>query len=184
MKDEKIKKLVFKLLDPEKNFLELLPDSPGNYIIALNHFASLPKVSISPVLNQYYYNGCYYDVIYTGISKISLKKRDYKQHFAGNNSGRSTLRKSLGSLMGLKKIPRDKNNPLNGKTKFSEADENNLSEWMRHNLLLFFREEENVTSIEAIEKDLINFYNPPLNIKTNNNTINEDFRKLLKELRK
>lgn len=184
MKDEKIKKLVFKLLDPEKNFLELLPDSPGNYIIALNHSATLPKVSISPVLNQYYYNGCYYDVIYTGISKKSLNKRDYKQHFAGNNSGGSTLRKSLGSLMGLKKIPRDKNNPFNGKTKFSETDENKLSEWMRHNLLLFFREEENVTSIEEIEKYLINFYNPPLNIKTNNNTINEDFRKLLKELRK
>lgn len=50
--------------------------------------------------------------------------------------------------------------------------------------VVVFREEENVTSIEAIEKDLINFYNPPLNIKTNNNTINEDFRKLLKELRK
>lgn len=39
--------------------------------------------------------------------------------------------------MGLKKIPRDKNNPFNGKTKFSETDENKLSEWMRHNLLLF-----------------------------------------------
>ena len=74
MKDEKIKKLVFKLLDPEKNFLELLPDSPGNYIIALNHSATLPKVSISPVLNQYYYNGCYYDVIYTRISKKVLRR--------------------------------------------------------------------------------------------------------------
>ena len=59
------------------------------------------------------------------LVKKSLKKRDYKQHFAGNNSGGSTLRKSLGSLMGLKKIPRDKNNPFNGKTKFSETDETN-----------------------------------------------------------
>lgn len=86
--------------------------------------------------------------------------------------------------MGFKKIPRDKNNPFNGKTKFLEVDENKLSEWMKHNLLLFFREEKNVINIEEIEKELINSYNPPLNIKMNNNTINEDFRELLKELRK
>lgn len=65
-----------------------------------------------------------------------------------------------------------------------EVDENKLSEWMKHNLLLFFREEKNVINIEEIEKELINSYNPPLNIKMNNNTINEDFRELLKELRK
>lgn len=184
MKDETIKNLVFKQLNPEKNLLESLPDSPGNYIVALKNSAKLPEVRINPVLSQYHYNGCYYDIIYTGISKISLRNRDYKQHFVGNNSGVSTLRKSLGSLMGFKKIPRDKNNPSNGKTKFSEVDEYNLSEWMKCNLLLFFRAETNVLNIEEIEKELINFYNPPLNIKTNKNTINEDFRKLLKELRK
>lgn len=184
MKGEKIKKLVFRMLNPDKDLFEFLPDTSGNYIIALKHSAKLPKVSIGPALCQYCYNGCCYDVIYTGISKKSLKNRDYKQHFAGNNSGKSTLRKSLGSLMGFKKIPRDKNNPFNGKTKFLEVDENKLSEWMKHNLLLFFREEKNVINIEEIEKELINSYNPPLNIKMNNNTINEDFRELLKELRK
>ena len=44
-----------------------------------------------------------------GISTVSIRKRDYQQHFIGNNAGKSTLRKSLGSLMGFPKIPRDKN---------------------------------------------------------------------------
>lgn len=73
MKGEKIKKLVFRMLNPDKGSLEFLPDSSGNYIIALKHSAKLPKVSIDPALSQYCYNGCCYDVIYTGICKKVLK---------------------------------------------------------------------------------------------------------------
>lgn len=63
MKGEKIKKLVFRMLNPDKGSLEFLPDSSGNYIIALKHSVKLPKVSIGPALSQYCYNGCCYDVI-------------------------------------------------------------------------------------------------------------------------
>ena len=86
--------------------------------------------------------------------------------------------------MGFPKIPRDKNNPDNGKTKFNENDEERLSQWMRENLLLFYsvenREQE---QIENLEKKLINDYNPPLNILGNNNPINKEYRALLKRLR-
>lgn len=47
MKGEKIKKLVFRMLNPDKGSLEFLPDSSGNYIIALKHSVKLPKVNRS-----------------------------------------------------------------------------------------------------------------------------------------
>lgn len=43
MKDEKIKKLVFKLLDPEKNFLELLPGFSRKLYYCIKPFCYLAK---------------------------------------------------------------------------------------------------------------------------------------------
>ena len=121
----------FKLFNPQTMKASDLPDCPGNYLVVLaNESSRLPDVGIEPVYTKTEHNGMYYDVIYTGISTDSLRKRDYKQHFTGNNAGVSTLRKSLGSLMGMKKIPRDAGKPENGKTKFSENDEICLSNWM------------------------------------------------------
>jgi hypothetical protein len=109
----------------------------------------------------------------------SLRTRDYRQHFIGNNAGRSTLRKSLGVLFGYKLIVRD-NNPSNGKTKFEQTDESKLSDWMRQNLLMFFLP---TTNYAVTEIALINHFNPPLNLKDNHNSINADFRKLLSNMR-
>ncbi len=174
----------FKLFDPMKDCNSILPNLPGNYFIVLRTTSQLPPIEVSPEFHYIDYNNSHYPIIYTGISNISIRKRDYHQHFIGNNAGRSTLRKSLGSLMGFSKIPRDKNNPDNGKTKFNENDEEILSQWMRENLLLFYsienREQE---QIKNLEKELINDYNPPLNILGNNNPINKEYRALLKILR-
>ena len=41
--------------------------------------------------------------------------------------------------MGLSKIPRNAGDPENGKTKFNDDDEAQLSLWMAANLLLFFK---------------------------------------------
>ncbi len=147
----------------------------GNYIICLRKNAKLPKVSITPILTSF--EGL--EVVYTGIASISLRTRDYRQHFKGNNAGRSTLRKSLGALFGYKQIPRDKD-PNSGKTKFNEQDEGRLSEWMHSNLIMFTFPTTNFINIEI---KLINHFNPPLNLKNSKNYINSDFRQLLSNLR-
>lgn len=87
-------------------------------------------------------------------------------------------------MMGFPQIPRDKNSPQNGKTKFGPQDEETLSAWMKENLLLFYK---TCTSKEKIEEDETAYilrYNPPLNIMNNHNEENRLFRKRLSELRR
>lgn len=163
------------LFDPLADLESSIADSSGNYLLCLRPKAKLPKVSITPTLTTF--NGL--QVIYTGIARGSLRSRDYRQHFRGNNAGRSTLRKSLGVLLGYKLIPRD-NDPNTGKTKFGIADEMELTSWMCDNLLMFTLPTSNFDSFEI---KLINHFNPPLNLKDNHNSINADFRQLLSSLR-
>lgn len=165
----------FRLFDPQKNNSGDLPDNPGNYIVCLKKGAKLPDIG-EPYVMESYKN---LKVIYTGISGSSLRKRDYRQHFMGNNAGRSTLRKSLGSMFGYPKIPRDRD-PNTGKTKFGEIDEAKLSEWMHSNLVLFFMSNPEPNTLED---ELIKKFNPPLNLSKNKSSINKSFRKRLSGLR-
>jgi len=153
-----------------------IANSSGNYVLCLRANSFLPSVSIKPTMTKFQ---CL-EVIYTGIASGSLRTRDYRQHFKGNNAGRSTLRKSLGVLFGYQQIPRDKE-PTTGKTKFRDEDEEMLTVWMCNNLIMYFLPTSN---FESTEKILINHFNPPLNLKDNHNLINIDFRKLLSQLRK
>lgn len=165
----------FELFDFEKHNSEHIPDNPGNYIVCLKKGSKLPDIGVSCTMKTYKE----LNVIYTGIAGKSLRKRDYKQHFTGNNAGSSTLRKSLGSMFGYPKIARDKD-PSNGKTKFNETDEIKLSEWMKSNLVLYFKSN---SSPDELENELISELNPPLNLSKNSNIINLQFRKRLSELR-
>ena len=166
----------FQLFDPTKNSAEQIPDNPGNYIVCLRKGSNLPHVGIEFETKPY--QGL--QVIYTGIAGKSLRKRDYRQHFTGNNAGSSTLRKSIGSLFGYSKIARDKNAD-NGKTKFNLSDEIKLSDWMMKNLILYFKTNSDP---DGLENELISSLNPPLNLSKNKNFINLEFRKNLFELRK
>jgi len=161
--------------DPKLDDEIKIDDSPGNYILCLRKNAKLPTVSVSPILTKF--DG--QNVIYTGIASGSLRTRDFRQHFKGNNAGRSTLRKSLGVLFGYNLIPRDKD-PNTGKTKFKLKDEQELTDWMLENIIMFFLP---TTDFNSIEIKLINHFNPPLNLKDNHNDINADFRRLLSSLR-
>ena len=161
--------------DPSNDVDSKIVDKAGNYIICLRQGSKLPLVSIEPVFTKFQE----LDVIYTGIAGSSLRNRDYRQHFIGDNAGRSTLRKSLGVLFGFKQIPRD-SDPKTGKTKFGEDDEATLSEWMKKNLIMYYLPTKDH---ERQEKTLINHFNPPLNLKDNHNLINTDFRRLLSSLR-
>jgi len=168
---EKFKRNCF---DPKFDFETKIPDSSGNYILCLRKNS---KLSIPTSLTWTKFDGL--DVIYTGIAGNSLRTRDYKQHFKGNNAGRSTLRKSLGVLVGWKLIPRDKD-PNTGKTKFRIEDEIKLSEWMHTNLIMYFLP---TSDFNRTEIELIKYFNPPLNLKDNKNIINADFRTQLSNLR-
>lgn len=154
---------------------KMIDNSPGNYILCLKKKSKLPVFSIKPKLLNFQE----LQVIYTGIASRSLKTRDFKQHFKSDNAGSSTLRKSLGVLFGYKQVPRDKD-PNTGKTKFSQTDEQELSQWMKNNLIMFFFPTLNFNYLEI---ELINHFNPPLNLKDNNNAVNSEFRKLLSDLR-
>jgi hypothetical protein len=160
--------------DPKVDLETKIPDFSGNYILCLRKNSMLPTTT-SLKLNQL--EGL--DVFYTGIAGSSLRTRDYKQHFKGNNAGRSTLRKSIGVLFGYKLIPRDKD-PNTGKTKFGIEDEIKLSEWMHKNLIMYFLP---TSDFNQIEIKLIEYFNPPLNLKDNKNIINADFRTQLSNLR-
>ena len=172
----------FSLFDPQKMGASVLPDKPGNYIIVLRNTSSLPikvQITTTPILTSFDYKEEKYNVVYVGKSSKSLRIRDYNQHFTGT-AGYSTIRKSLGCLLGFKLIPRDINSPQNGKTKFNETDESVLTEWMKDNLLLFHYANNDYADIE---KELIRIYNPPLNLQGNFNKINFNFRKELSALR-
>ena len=136
-------------------------------------FRSLSKVTATPrpLLTR--------NLLYTGVTKDSLYRRVFKIHLTGNNAGRSTLRKSLGCLWGYTFVARDKK-PNSTKTKFADMDETSITVWMRKNLLVLFVPNSN---FEADEQELIDTFNPPLNLDKNHNTVNLNYRQQLKVLR-
>ncbi len=79
-------------------------------------------------------------LIYIGIAKDSMKDRDFEQHFRSGQSGRSTLRRSLGAILknqlGLAAIPRGGANDSKrfDNYRFTEIGENALTNWMGNNL--------------------------------------------------
>jgi hypothetical protein len=118
-------------------------------------------------------------LLYIGISPSKDGKSDSPQnlrkrirsHFKGNASV-STLRKSLGVLLGLKLV-------CHGKRKtFTREDEVRLNEWMDDNAYVAWVEAEHPWEHEIA---LIENLCPPLNIKDNHNN---SFAKELKQLRK
>jgi hypothetical protein len=161
--------------DPIIDHETKIANSSGNYIICKRKTAIIPNFSSEIEFEKF----DKLEVIYTGIAGKSLKTRDFRQHFKGNNAGRSTLRKSLGVLFGYKLIPRDKD-PNTGKTKFCIEDEIKLSDWMQKNLIMYFLPNSDFNNLE---NKLIEYFNPPLNLSKNKSFINLDFRKRLSELR-
>ncbi len=152
-----------------------IPDKPGNYIVCLNDLCELPGIGCD-VKYVLFENK---KVIYTGITKTSLRNRYYKQHFSGDNAGRSTLRLSLGVLLGYQKIYRDKDK-IRNKYKFNSFDERELSIWMKKNLTFYY-----LVGADFIENEnlLIATFKPPLNLSKNSSIINSDFRRKLSSLR-
>ena len=118
-------------------------------------------------------------IIYLGKTEISSHDRDSKQHFASGQTGRSTLRRSLGAILreqlNLHPVPRgtSENSERRFRNyKFDPEGEVRLTEWMKANLgLSFYPMERDLEQIKVLEKALIDQVVPVLNLKDNYSNI-------------
>jgi hypothetical protein len=121
-------------------------------------------------------------LIYIGSSS-DLSKREFEHHFNSENTGFSTLRRSIGAIFkeefGLTAIPRSSgSSKTNVKNyKFLPEGEEKLTNWMIGNLEVGIR---SLSDYKSIEKSLISFLMPPLNLKGWDNP----YRREIKALRK
>ncbi|MBU3108080.1 GIY-YIG nuclease family protein [Clostridium gasigenes] len=156
-----------------------LLDSAGAYLICAKSVDVLPIIMKG--LEYKFINEL--PVIYVGIagrptSKIkSLRKRDFKNHFNGT-ARKSTLRKSIGVLFDFEKEFENPEKKL--KYKFINSHEEQLTQWMKDNLVMHFVAIDNPMDFEIY---MIGAYEPPLNLKDNKSEINKVFRKELSRLR-
>ena len=153
----------------------VLPKAPGNYLVTIRDIKALPTLGCRIVTRHFRGQ----ELIYTGITKTDLYHRIWKSHI-GSHAGRSTLRLTLGCLLGYKPIPRDKHKPDNGKVRFSADDERELRTWMKENLVFHFMPNK---APKDLETALIEQFNPPLNLSENENPVNREFRASLSYLR-
>ncbi len=166
----------FILFDPLVADGNVIPRVPGNYLVTIRDIKALPKLGYKIVTSQFRGQ----ELIYTGITQKNLHHRIWNSHLKGH-AGRSTLRLTLGCLMGYNLIPRDKHNPHNGKVRFNDEDERELRGWMMENLLFYFQPND---SPKDLENELIGQLNPPLNFLENENPVNQEFRSVLSSLRR
>ena len=172
----------FKAFDPGRDSKDVLPKKAGNYVVLLKKETPFPMfsggVGYMPVIRDITFEGSTYQLIYTG-STSDLCRRIGTNHFGeGTDAGRSTLRLSLGCLMGFTKIFRDQTEEH---LKFRNADEQRLTEWMQEHLHVLYYENP---QYKIDEKSMIFALNPPLNISRNRWKENAAFRSELSELRK
>lgn len=167
----------FTLYNPAIGSPQEIPTAAGNYIVVFREGCGLPDTGHPVQMAKF--RGM--DILYTGVAGPSsgLRRRITWAHF-GNNAGRSTLRLSLGVLLGFTLVPRDAKNPGNGHVRFCPAEEARLTEWMKDNLLVYYFPNDDY---EAMENELIATLNPPLNLSKNANPVNCEIRALISQRR-
>ncbi len=125
------------------------------YILCLKNGALLPGVTPGPR-----------DVLYIGMTEDGL---DVRNHFNSVHSGFSSPRRSFGALLkdklALTAIQRGSGpSKTNFRCyRFSDEQEQQLSEWMRENLL--GSQVQITENVAALERTLIKTLQPPLNLK-------------------
>ena len=115
-------------------------------------------------------------LLYVGKTESSQKMRDAGEHLADGQTGRSTLRRSLGALLrevlNLRPQPRsntEKSTKRFTNFKFDAAGEKRLTAWMKKHSGLGLCELPALTipELEEREERLIRSAKPPLNIDDN-----------------
>lgn len=115
-------------------------------------------------------------LLYVGKTESSQQNHCADEHLTSGQTGRSTLRRSLGALLreqlNLRPHPRsdsEKGTKRFTNYKFDAAGEERLTGWMKEHLSLGYCEmrELTIAQLGAREKNLIRSAKPPLNIKDN-----------------
>jgi len=126
-------------------------------------------------------------LLYLGKTKSSQKARDAGEHLADGQTGRSTLRRSLGALLreqlNLDPRPRsgsEKSDHRFTNFKFDPRGERELTNWMRKHLGLGFFE-LTIADLEGSEKSVIASAMPPLNIQNNSKSPNREELEVARE---
>ena len=164
------------IFDPSKDKADLIPDEKGVYLISFKSTSQLPEQMRDVFFNRFNER----EVIYVGLSGgRGLRKRDYRNHFNGT-ARNSTLRKSLGVLFGYEKV-NSTNESKSSKYRFDNNSEQELSRWMKANLMMHYC--TGLENVELIETMLIEIFNPPLNLSKNKSETNKEFRQYLSKLR-
>ena len=114
-------------------------------------------------------------IIYIGKTESSQQQRDADTHFKSDQTGRSTVRRSIGAILREEKDlkPVSRNSYKNSEQdiqnfKFDEHSEKLLTEWMVNNLAVSYYEcLLSPADLEALETKLINEEVPILNLAKN-----------------
>lgn len=161
----------FEEYDPLVDNPESIPEVPGSLIFVLRYMSNLHQLA---GMNLKEFEG--QEVIFVGESE-NLRKRIANEHFRGDSS-RSSFRISIGCLLDMELIPRDKM-PDGVHFRFAKEDEQWLTQWMKENLLVYYK----ATPYHAqLTRLMISAFNPPLNLD-NTSPDRQEFRKELTELR-
>lgn len=122
------------------------PTSPGIYSFVL---------ADNSTLKQFGTGG---RIIYVGIAKDSLRKRDLNTHFKTGRTGHSTLRRSIGAVLKQQlKLTALTRNGTTDQTaidnfKFEADGDQRLSHWMLSNLKIGYWEDHNKISYQVLRQ--------------------------------
>ena len=127
------------------------------------------------------------DVLYVGIAKDSLADRDLGNHFNSNSTGRSTLRRSIGSILkdefDLKVFSRNgtKNKREILNYVFNIEGDISLTEWMNNSLVVGYWEDKNkipYSQLRELEEQVIRILKPTLDLDNRTKKYNPFANKL------
>lgn len=108
-------------------------------------------------------------ILYIGKAERSLESRDLRQHFSDGQTGRSTLRRSVGALLAEElshvAMPRNPTSPgAYDRYAFEPSSDRMVTEWMSKNLRLAFWAAPPGCILRPIEIAAIQHFAPPLNL--------------------
>lgn len=146
--------------------------SPGLYAIFLNDQRKLdPEAEEKEI------------VLYVGSSS-DLKAREFESHFTSENTGFSTLRRSIGAILkdelNLSAYPRSSGSSESNirNYKFNSDGEDRLTDWMMENLEIGVCP---LVNYQDTEKEVINKLQPLLNLTHWDNPNRKQIKRLRKE---
>lgn len=124
-------------------------------------------------------------IIYIGIAKDSLHKRDFNQHFKTGKTGSSTVRRSVGAILkkklNLTAIPRGEKHDKRRYRYYKFVEEQILTDWLNKNIKIgYWIPEQTITykELRNIEKQITIELKPTLDLDNRTRKFNPFANKL------